>query len=330
MVTGSRLRPLSAGELLDEAFRLYRNNLLSLLAITALVQVPYMLISSLLQLPLQRLAGRAQDPTTPFDPSGVESPAAWLGTLAFSTGSSLLVSLLYAIVFLPLLEGALTFAVAQRYLARPISLSGSFRAAFRRLGSLVGARLLLSLASLLVVGVFVGMIVSLVVLAASSDALGDTAGTAGTLGAVLCSIVLVIVLGVGLLLFVPRLLFTSQAVMVEGVGAIDSLRRSWQLTAGFFWRVLGLLLLITLITWLISVVPALIIVTPITLLLQDQPEVQFLISAVVSTLLNVVVLPFTMIAYTLIYFDLRVRKEGFDLEQQAGSLLVGPAAPSAG
>jgi hypothetical protein len=33
-------------------------------------------------------------------------------------------------------------------------------------------------------------------------------------------------------------------------------------------------------------------------------------------------MPFNLIAYTLMYYDLRVRKEGFDLEQQAQNLLL--------
>lgn len=330
MVARSRLRPLSVGELLDEAFRLYRNNLLSLLAITALVQVPFMLVNSLLQLPLQRLAARLQDPTTPFDPSSVESPGMMLGILAFSTGSTFLVNLLYAIVFQPLLEGALAFAVAQRYLARPISVRGSFGAALRRLGSLVGARLLLWLIGALMAAIFFGLIIGGALIAAGGDALGEQTSTLSVIGVVFCSIILVIALVIGLLLLIPRLMFTSQAVMIEGIRAIDSLRRSWRLTAGFFWRVLGLLLLIGLITWVISFGPALLVSLPAALLFEDQPEIQFLMSAIISTLLNVLVMPFSMVAYTLIYFDLRMRKEGFDLEQQAGSLLVGPVAPSAG
>src|SRR3712207_3588006 len=56
-----RLRPFSLGELLDESFRIYRREFIVLLAIAALVFVPYTFVEYLLQLPFQERILRLQE-----------------------------------------------------------------------------------------------------------------------------------------------------------------------------------------------------------------------------------------------------------------------------
>ncbi len=53
MLARPRIRSLSLSELLDESFRIYRRELLTLLAVAALVLVPYTILEYLLQLPFQ-------------------------------------------------------------------------------------------------------------------------------------------------------------------------------------------------------------------------------------------------------------------------------------
>jgi hypothetical protein len=60
----------------------------------------------------------------------------------------------------------------------------------------------------------------------------------------------------------------------------------------------------------------------------DQ-RIQLAINTSVGAVFNVIAAPFSMIAYTLLYFDLRVRNEGFDLEYQANALLPGNMGMSA-
>ena len=67
---------------------------------------------------------------------------------------------------------------------------------------------------------------------------------------------------------------------------------------------------------LIGSLPASLITLPIQFLAPDQLRLQTVINTVVGAILNIIVMPFGLIAYTLMYYDLRIRKEGFDLEQQ--------------
>ena len=125
------------------------------------------------------------------------------------------------------------------------------------------------------------------------------------------SAALVIIL-VGIPLFfylLVKLFFAPQAVMLEGKGGMDSLSRSWELVTGNFWQVLG----IGLVYVLIGVLFALVAFIPAVIAGQISEEA----STVVAALLGAVFLPFTLVGATLVYLDLRVRKEGFTMEQLA-------------
>ena len=54
-------------------------------------------------------------------------------------------------------------------------------------------------------------------------------------------------------------------------------------------------------------------------------DVRLAVAQIGSTLLSALVSPITTIAVTLLYFDLRVRKEGLDLDQLAQQTSPGPA-----
>lgn len=121
-----------------------------------------------------------------------------------------------------------------------------------------------------------------------------------------------------------RVLFTSQTIIAEGLGPIAALRRSWDLVTYCFWRTLGFVIVIFIISWLIQFIPDAIISSVLELVVQDVVQQQLVVT-VVNTITSVLITPFILIAFTLMYYDLRIRKEEFDLEQQA-CLLLGESA----
>jgi len=100
-----------------------------------------------------------------------------------------------------------------------------------------------------------------------------------------------------------RWIFIWQAVMVEGAGVIGALSRSSEAVKGDWWRVLGIGIVITIIIMVISFVVGLI------------PVVGATIGAILYT-------PIIIIAATLLYYDLRVRKQGYSLETLATELNI--------
>lgn len=334
MLARPRIRQLTLGELFDESFRIYRRDLLTLIALTALVIVPSTILSVLITLPLQQnLAAFAGPGAVPgaVPPeqffTNVFSSALYSAALTGSLG------LLYGIVFVPLMQGALTHAVTRRYLDQPVSIGDSIGGALRRALPLIVAKLLPSLAigavGLLFFGVFVAFFGTLVGNPFSDTAFqNEPSGAAFVLGFLLLSVGSIVFLVLYAFVSV-RILFTSQAVIAENKGPIEAIKRSWNLTQGYWWRTFGIFLLIGLLAALITSVPSAIFGTiygAVALGPGGAPDFvqQQVFNSIINAVSTVLITPFSLIAYTLMYYDLRIRKEGFDLEHQARALAPDP------
>ena len=241
-------------------------------------------------------------------------------------GGSLLVSLVTAAgIFL--LQGLLVLVVARATLDR--------RTAFAQLWRL-GAPRLPRLLLLLLLWCGAGAAATLLVgglTALSVPALGW--------GAVLVGIVLAAGAGVAALWAGTKLCLAPAVLVLEDCGVLASLRRSWRLTAANWWRTFGILLLTSLIAGVITSVVA----TPVSLLAGllagsvagDDPSA-YLNLVLPATLLVTNV--FAAVAYafqssvtSLLYVDLRIRREGFDvalLREQENPRPDPDAVPGAG
>ena len=117
----------------------------------------------------------------------------------------------------------------------------------------------------------------------------------------------------------------TPALFAERRGFVESLGRSWNLVEGRWWRTFLLVLLIGLLVWVVD--SALGAFAQVAILLGAVLP-QVIAGLVVYTLQDLVaalVGPLVPIALVLIYYDLRVRREGLDLMQQAESLIRPPS-----
>ena len=113
--------------------------------------------------------------------------------------------------------------------------------------------------------------------------------------------------------------FFVECIMLERQKPMDSLWRSRDLVQGSYWRVLLIGLVYTLIAVGISVVAGL----ADALLSQISPILSSLVVAGVSALIT----PFLWIGRTLVYYDLRVRKEQYTMDDLAADMgLLPPSA----
>ena len=121
---------------------------------------------------------------------------------------------------------------------------------------------------------------------------------------------------VGAIYVALRYFAVVPAVMLENKGPFDAFHRSRDLSEGFKWRILGTMLL----SWVIflAVLFALQMVVAFT---HMAPVAQALLNAVVQLF----ILPLVSIVVVVLYYDQRVRKDGFDLEVMARDLAPVPA-----
>jgi hypothetical protein len=112
-------------------------------------------------------------------------------------------------------------------------------------------------------------------------------------------------------------------LLTEGVKGRKALGRSKRLISGYWWPAFAIILLGTLLTGIVSgVVSALLEAASLTD--ADNDTVTILTGTVGDTVAAALTTPFSAAFVTVLYFDLRVRKEGFDLQLFAERLGLAP------
>jgi hypothetical protein len=139
-----------------------------------------------------------------------------------------------------------------------------------------------------------------------------------------------------LLLIIPGIILLCRtaisvpASMLEDSKSIRSIERSMELTKGFA----GQMFVIFLMVWVLSWLVAAIFQAPFAFLVQAQHTVSFgtlVLQHLSGFVSQVLVGPIGTIAFSLMYYNLRVRKEAFDIQHLMASLgpVASPSAPSA-
>ena len=106
--------------------------------------------------------------------------------------------------------------------------------------------------------------------------------------------------------------FAAQAIMMEDRPPMDALRRSRALVRGSWWRVFG----IGAVFLLVLIGLAIVVSIPAGLVGLSQATV----GSVLAVLANALVFPVGAVGATLVYLDLRVRKERYTLDEMASEL----------
>ncbi len=292
-------RPRSVGEILDAAFQLYRSRFVALVLIAVVGMAPISLVSS------------------------------WFWLTLFSTGEPSVVTeigmgaaVLIAFVPLALVYGALTHAAARAADGAEVRTGGAYAVSARRFPALFGAGLV---AGLLGVMTAIGLSVAIALVVLAFGAIGALAGNVGAVvGAVLAVLVSAGLFGFGLALLAASLFAVLPLVILDAMGPIASVKRSFALSRGGRLKILAVLI----VAWLIILLPsmglpmmltgpaAMIDPTASANLTASQVALQGLGSFVASALTT----PFLVACLVLLYYDRRVATEAFDLERAVESL----------
>jgi hypothetical protein len=239
-----------------------------------------------------------------------------LGITIFTLG---VVTVVFTFLTRTILTGVLTVAVGQGVLGRKETLAGAWRATRSRLGALFAVVLLSALFIFLGWVVAVGVSVGVGLLLGAGAHLVSAGVLAGVLGTLTATVFAAIV-AVRWSLAVP-------VVMLERLGPLTSLGRSWRLVRHSAWRVLGITLLIQIIASIAnSAIQApfafagggVFTFTPAHLSL--AATIISVIGGIVATALTA---PLVAGGAVLLYADLRMRREGMDIALQAAAASPG-------
>ncbi|MFQ6097957.1 MAG: hypothetical protein ACE5O2_09555 [Armatimonadota bacterium] len=303
-----RLRPMEIRDLLDEAIALYRHNFVTYVVIVAVVRLPLTLVQGLQYLYMEQ-AGILQGMTDPF---GLE-PGGPIIRVDIGTLLALeLISLVGGLIIWfgnSVSGGALAYGISQRYLGEDVTIGSAYRFIVRRLWRLLGVSILVGLV-IAIVGMAGAMLLAAVGALIAAAIGGWTSMPLGmAIGAVLGAIPAVIP-AVWFAFYVP-------VVVVEDLGGIENMRRSYALVRGAFWRVAGALAMLAIMAF---VAPVLLVTLPVAKI-GEQWLSGVISQAGVLTVTQVchqaalvLMLPVWMSGVVMLYYDVRIRREAFDLE----------------
>lgn len=297
--TGIRqMRPMGVTEMIDATFTLYRNNFALFAGVIAILAIPQTILNMIFvsQLPSTTTVLNSSSPTTTTtfnDVAQTYSTAAIQGT---GTG-------LIGAVFSVLIMGALTQAMAARYLGRSETILGAYT------DTGVASFVRIFLALLLGIVAFIVAIAVVVLLIVFAVTVGG-----GSVPLILLAVLLSIAAVVLGAYIAPHFYLVPQVIVLERRGVFASVRRSWFLIHGSYWHVVGLVFLVELMVGILSAIISG-VVGLVTL-------TNLVLGTGVNGVLGIILQPISLGVFTLLYFDQRVRKEGFDLEYAAEQMAL--------
>jgi hypothetical protein len=309
------LEPISTGDVIDRSVRLYRKNFVPLVSVVA---VPALIYYASAMMVSFGYAGALQNAQTGFAPFGA------LMTMVGMAGY-----VLYLFTILGAVSGMSRAIGDYMMLGEPITFKACWRFALRRVGDVVLMGLLF-IPVLMIVGfvmflAFFALFMGLAVAIGVGGASGLPVWMSATVSAVLIIVSLLLFLSLVLLL-AARFVFVPCAAMIEGRSAAAAFGRAFQLGGGRTWYRLGL---IAAFSYFVSLSTLAALVEPLLVIfwVNGWQVADLLIHpgwnaayAAVNQISTLLVWPIWIASLTLLYFDSRVRKEGYDIELMTSGL----------
>lgn len=287
------LRPLTIGQIIDRAARLYRGQFWTYWSILAVVQIPIAILSLfVVYFTFDNLITIFEDPTAGLNTNN---------PFGLNIASSL--NNLLSLFVLQFANSALCVVVAEGYLGGKMTIGEAFGRLRTRWQSIAGVSIL-SLAFM--IGLFIVTLIAILTL------LGWLAG-------------------IGALLFYTWVVFplVIPAIMLEGQSAWTAIGRAWRLAKPRFWTLIWWVIVLSLLILavqagiqglLFTVLGATIFEGAINQEIGNTEIWAVMGVTIGSVLVGLFINPLRATAMTLIYFDLRVRLEGLDLAAQSSDL----------
>jgi hypothetical protein len=294
------LRPLGVGDVLDRTFNVYKSKPLVFIALSAIWYLVFVIavVAGVLVFAVAVGASLARfiqsfERTGGFTGSPDDVARLFVAFIAF-----VLFTVAVGVLVFSIQLGALVHAAARRYLGKDASIGEAF-------GAGIGASPRVFVAGLVIfLAIALFWLVVFVVAAITNQALAFFV-------AACASIVVTFYLGASWLV-------APVVIVVERTGPMAALGRAWKLAEGNRWRVIGIQALLLILNLVLSILIGAVFAIGGS---PDEPNVSGLVlQNLVNFASTIIWAPVQWIAFTVLYYDLRVRKEAFDLQLAAEAL----------
>lgn len=308
------LRPLSIGDIYQGAFAAIKTNARTMFGFTAALLGVVLVISIATNYAIINLVlPNYLSPSSPY--------AAVFTSLSGSF--SQLGGTLLQVLATVLLSGLIVVAVSRSVLGRVASSKEVWERTKSKFLPLIGLNIITSIISGLMM--IIGIVVFFVLLASAASTAKTDREFLQDLGVSLVGLLILMVISALVSSYLSiKFSVASPAMVLENLGVFAAIGRSWSLTRGNFWRLFGINILTAIITSMVAgifggiagALGAIFVVVG-----SSSPEdviaslnTTYILTMVMSTIAQLLILPFTSSVNALLYIDLRMRKEGLDVE----------------
>lgn len=308
------LRPLSIGDIYQGAFAAIKTNARTMFGFTAALLGVVLVISIATNYAIINLVLPNY-----LSPS---SPYAAVFTSLSGSFSQLGGSLLQVLATV-LLSGLIVVAVSRSVLGRVASSKEVWERTKSKFLPLIGLNIITSIISGLMM--IIGIVVFFVLLASAASTAKTDREFLQDLGVSLVGLLILMVISALVSSYLSiKFSVASPAMVLENLGVFAAIGRSWSLTRGNFWRLFGINILTAIITSMVAgifggIAGALGAIFVVVGSLSPEDVIAslnttYILTMVTSTIAQLLILPFTSSVNALLYIDLRMRKEGLDVE----------------
>jgi hypothetical protein len=295
------LQPSTILEILDRTFRIYRENFLTFLVPIALVSIPIAVINLIgavlysqrlmeLQPTLRELQNISRNPSVTEQTEILRASGELFSVAIIYLGMVAITALLQVV----LVQGIMTQIGSESHLGHRVTAGEAFRAMHERLMPLTGAVILEFI-------IFIFLVIGVGVISVFMP---------------LCAILIFPLIYVWLALST----FTPAVLVLERTGISFGLRRAWSLGKARIWQIMGLTLALGIITAILTfglqALLGVFVPTSEGFNINANDVINLVIQTVISTLIS----PIVPIAFTLLYYDARVRLEGLDIAFESSGI----------
>ena len=300
------LRPLTIGDLFSGSFEAIRSNPKVLFGFTIVIMLIVSLVASasllLSGIGFESSLGAANDPQATHQSATEEANALLMQVF------SALVRWIATLAGTSILTGMLAATVSQLMVGKKLTIGEAWTMTRKRIGSLIGSFLLTNIIAMAPIIVwFFAFFGSFIAVAEGGEDMWWIM--------VICLLLIIPAFIVAVFLQV-KMMFAPICAVLEEIGPIDSLKRSWSLVKGEFWPALGRLMLMNLVIGFIGGFIGIaigLVAGLVTLAVTSDPAspAGLAITTFFVTIASSLLLPFSASFETLMYTDLRIRKENF-------------------
>lgn len=318
------LRKMSVGDVLDYSIEVFRKNFKQIIILALIFYVPFMVLYAVAA---SYLSGELLDFVKVNDYTGSNEVWTQLSRIMayyLAIGVLSLLYFIYSITLKPVMDAAIIRITHSYIMTGTVpATKQAIRESFGKFGSLFVYRLLFSL---LIAGITTAALVLFYILLFifafgvlfSYSAAGGNAASTPAIVAITAFVIAVIAgAALGVAYIVIKFLFGEQAVILEARSGVSAFGRSGELTKKSFWHILVCYLL----GWLLFFTIPQMLASAAFLLIYVNKDL-YLIAVPLMQVVNSILYPFIPILMTVLYINLKIRREGYDLEQRVDILLM--------